>query len=158
VLSWKSFWRAAGAVSFFTPVARRTVTLDRWVSRLTRGRVVALGMAPALLLTTTGRRSGLPRQSPLQYVGDGDSYVVVGSNWGGPAAPAWVHNLGADPRATVTIGGRDLPVEAREATGDDREHLWQLFVAQWPGYRRYREQAQHRTIRIFRLVPVPPAG
>ncbi|GAA2715390.1 MULTISPECIES: nitroreductase family deazaflavin-dependent oxidoreductase [Actinoplanes] len=156
-MSWKSFWRSVGTASVFTPLARRTVTVDRWLSRLTRGRVVALGMAPALLLTTTGRRSGLPRQNPLQYVAEGDTYVVVGSNWGGATAPAWVHNLGDHPQATVTIGGRDVAVEAREATGDDREQLWQAFVAQWPGYRRYRDQAQHRTIRIFRLIPVAGA-
>jgi deazaflavin-dependent oxidoreductase (nitroreductase family) len=130
------------------------VTADRWLSRVTRGRVVALGMAPGLLLTTVGRRSGLPRQSPLQFVVDGSGYVVVGSNWGGETAPAWVHNLSAQPRATATVGGRDVVVEATEAFGEDRERLWQLFVDQWPGYRRYREQAQHRTIRIFRLTPV----
>ncbi|GIE89002.1 nitroreductase/quinone reductase family protein [Actinoplanes regularis] len=151
---WKSFWRAIGSIPGFTPVAKRTVVIDRWLSRVTHGRVVALGMAPGLLLTTIGRRSGQQRQSPLQFVAEGDAYVVVGSNWGGPNAPAWVHNLRANPRATVTVGGRDIAVEAREATDDDRERLWQLFVDQWPGYARYRERAAHRTLRIFRLVPV----
>ncbi|MBB4743684.1 deazaflavin-dependent oxidoreductase (nitroreductase family) [Actinoplanes octamycinicus] len=150
---WRKFWRAVGDAPVFTPVARRVVALDRWLSRVTKGRVVALGMAPGLLLTTVGRRSGQPRQSPLQFVADGEAYVVVGSNWGGEKAPAWVHNLSAQPHATVTVGGRDIPVEAREATGDDRERLWQAFVDQWPGYRRYRETAAHRTIRIFRLIP-----
>ncbi|WP_221329581.1 nitroreductase/quinone reductase family protein [Actinoplanes sp. L3-i22] len=151
---WKGFWRAVGSIPGFTPVAKRTVTLDRWLSRVTKGRVVALGMAPSLLLTTVGRKSGQERKSPLQYVADQGAYVVVGSNWGGPNAPGWVHNLRAKPAATITIGGRDLAVEAQEATGDERERLWQLFVDQWPGYARYREQAAHRTLRIFRLVPV----
>lgn len=149
---WRSFWRAVGSIPGFTPLARRTVTLDRWVSRVTRGRVVALGMAPGLLLTTVGRKSGQRRQSPLQYVADGPAYVVVGSNWGGATAPGWVHNLRADPHATITVGGRDIAVEAQEATGEERERLWRLFVEQWPGYARYREQASHRTLRIFRLV------
>ncbi|AEV85350.1 nitroreductase [Actinoplanes sp. SE50] len=151
---WRKFWRTVGSIPGFTPIAKRTVTLDRWVSRITRGRIVALGMAPGLLLTTTGRRSGQPRSCPLQYVTDGEGYVVVGSNWGGPNAPAWVHNLRATPRATITIGGRDVPVDALEADGDERERLWQLFVDQWPGYARYRDRAAHRTLRIFRLVPV----
>jgi deazaflavin-dependent oxidoreductase (nitroreductase family) len=151
---WKSLWRVVGSIPGFTPVAKRTVTIDRWLSRVTRGRVVALGMAPGLLLTTVGRKSGQERKSPLQYVRESDAYVVVGSNWGGPHAPGWVHNLRAEPRATVTIGGRDIAVEAHEATDEERERLWQLFVDQWPGYARYREQASHRTLRIFRLLPV----
>lgn len=150
---WRSFWRSIGSVRGFTPIAKRTVVADRWLSRVTRGRVVALGMAPGLLLTTVGRKSGQERKSPLQYVSDGDAYVVVGSNWGGPNAPGWVHNLRANPRATITTGGRDIVVEAHEAGDEERERLWQMFVEQWPGYARYREQAAHRTLRIFRLVP-----
>ena len=43
---WRRAWRAVGAWPGFTPVARRLVTVDRWLGRVTRGRVVALGMAP----------------------------------------------------------------------------------------------------------------
>lgn len=150
---WRRLWRAVGAWPGFTPVARRMVTVDRWLGRVTRGRVVALGMAPSLILTSTGRRSGLPRSQPLQYVRDGDDLVVIASNWGGENHPAWSWNLLAEPRAHVTLGGQDLPVTAHQAEGADREHLWQLIVDQWPGYQNYVERAAHRQIRIFRLTP-----
>jgi deazaflavin-dependent oxidoreductase (nitroreductase family) len=150
---WRKLWRAVGAHPGFTPVARRMVGADRWLGRLTRGRVVALGMAPALVLTTTGRRSGLPRSNPLQYVRDGDDLIVIASNWGAENDPWWALNLLADSRARVTLGGAELPVRAREADGPDRDRLWTLILEQWPGYEAYRTRAAHRHIRVFRLTP-----
>jgi deazaflavin-dependent oxidoreductase (nitroreductase family) len=146
-------WRAIGSWPGFTPVARRMVTADRWIARVTRGRVVALGMAPSLMLTTTGRRSGLPRSQPLQYLRDGDDLIVIASNWGGEKDPAWAWNLRADPAARVTLGGRELPVTARETESEERDRLWKLIVDQWPGYETYRTRASHRKLRIFRLTP-----
>lgn len=146
-------WRAAGTLPGFTPIARSLVGLDRWLGRVTGGRVVALGMAPSLMLTTTGRRSGLPRSNPLLYLRDGDDLVVIASNWGGEKDPAWAWNLRADPAARVTLGGREIPVTARETDGADRERLWRLIVDQWPGYEAYRTRAAHRHLRVFRLTP-----
>ena len=126
---------------------------DRLLSRMTKGRVVALGMAPSLLLTTTGRRSGQPRSVPLLYLGDGDGFVVVGSNWGQTGDPLWVHNLVAQPAVKVTVGGRDIAVLAEEADGPERQAYWDRMVEQWPGYRGYEATAGGRKIRIFRLTP-----
>ena len=146
--------RRAGHTRTLSRLAPLLVPADRLVGRLTGGRVVALGLVPSLILTTTGRRSGLPRRSPLLYVRDGDAFVVIGSNWGKTGQPAWSHNLLADPRATVTVGGRHLPVTARLATGAERERLWDKLVAEWPAYRTYVERAGGRDIRVFRLTPV----
>ena len=146
--------RRAGHTRTLSRLAPLLVPADRLVGRLTGGRVVALGLVPSLILTTTGRRSGLPRRSPLLYVRDGDAFVVIGSNWGKTGQPAWSHNLLADPRATVTVGGRHLPVTARLATGAERERLWERLVAEWPAYRTYVERAGGRDIRVFRLTPV----
>ncbi|TQS43690.1 nitroreductase/quinone reductase family protein [Cryptosporangium phraense] len=137
----------------FAPIASRLIVVDRWLSRVSKGRVVAVGMAPSLLLTTTGRRSGEHRRNPLQYARDGDAYVVVGSNWGRDATPGWVHNLRADHRAAIALGGRTLPVLAQEVSGAEHERLWHLLLDQWPGYALYVERAPHRVFGIFRLVP-----
>ncbi|MEV6630383.1 nitroreductase/quinone reductase family protein [Actinoplanes sp. NPDC051470] len=152
---WQSMWRSIGRTRVFAPVASRLLVADRWLSRVSKGRVVALGMTPSLLLTCTGRKSGQPRRSPLQYVRDGDAYVVVGSNWGRDTDPAWVHNLAANPDATVGLAGADLPVTATEATGAEHDRLWRLLLDQWPGYDLYLKRAPHRTFRIFRLAPRP---
>jgi hypothetical protein len=113
--AWHRFWRSVGARPWFTPVARALVPVDRLLSRATGGRVVSLGMAPSLVLTTVGRRTGAARPVVLQHVRDGDAYVVVGSNWGGTTHPAWALNLLARPEAEVTAGGRTVAVVAREA-------------------------------------------
>src|SRR5690242_18925503 len=125
---WKKMWRAVGTWPGFTKVARSMVGRNRWLGRLTRGRVVALGMAPSLMLTTTGRRSGQPRSNPLQYVSDGDDLIVIASNWGGTNDPGWAWNLRSDPNARLLLGGHDLPVTAHETQGADRDRLWQLIV------------------------------
>ncbi|RZU52367.1 deazaflavin-dependent oxidoreductase (nitroreductase family) [Krasilnikovia cinnamomea] len=145
--------RRMGRRRWFARAGRLLVPADRLVSRLTRGRVVALGLIPSLLLTTTGRRSGLPRSNPLLYVRDGDAWVVVGSNWGQGHQPAWVHNLTADPSATVTVGGAEHAVRARRVDGAERDRLWALLVAEWPAYPAYAERAGGRPIEVFRLEP-----
>jgi deazaflavin-dependent oxidoreductase (nitroreductase family) len=115
--------------------------------------VVALGLVPSLLITTTGRRSGQPRSNPLLYVPDGDGYVVTGSNWGKKEQPAWALNLLAEPAATVTVRGARIPVRARAVEGAERDRLWGLLVAQWPAYQTYVRRAGGRNIRVFRLEP-----
>lgn len=146
--------RRAGHTRTLSRLGPLLVPADRLVGRLTGGHVVALGLVPSLILTTTGRRSGQPRRNPLLYVRDGDAFVVIGSNWGKNRQPAWSLNLLADPRATVTIGGRHLPVEGRVATGAERERLWGLLLTEWPAYETYVERAGGRDIRVFRLAPL----
>ncbi|MEW2428431.1 nitroreductase/quinone reductase family protein [Micromonospora sp. NPDC047644] len=145
--------RRAGHHRWFGATARLLVPADRMVGRLTRGRVVALGLLPSLLITTTGRRSGKPRSNPLLYVPDGDAYVVIGSNWGQTHHPGWAMNLLADPAAEVDVKGRRVAVRAQRASGAERERLWQLLVSAWPAYHTYVRRAGGREIHIFRLAP-----
>jgi deazaflavin-dependent oxidoreductase (nitroreductase family) len=145
--------RRLGATPVVTRFAPLLVPADRVVGRLTGGRVVALGLVPSLMITTIGRRSGEPRHNPLLYVPDRDAFVVVGSNWGKTAHPAWALNLLADPRATVTVGGRRIAVRARLVRGPERERLWGMLTRAWPAYRAYVDRSGGRDLRIFRLEP-----
>ncbi|MEH0935094.1 nitroreductase family deazaflavin-dependent oxidoreductase [Micromonospora sp. CPCC 205543] len=145
--------RRLGHHAWFGATMRLLVPADRAVGRLTRGRMIAFGLVPSLVITTTGRRSGKPRSNPLLYVRDGDGYVVIGSNWGQRHQPGWALNLLADPEAEVDVKGRRVPVRAAVATGAERERLWRLLVTEWPAYRTYVDRAGGREIRIFRLVP-----
>jgi deazaflavin-dependent oxidoreductase (nitroreductase family) len=144
--------RWLGHKTWFIRAVRVLPPADRLVARLTRGRVVALGLAPSLLLTTTGRRTGQPRSAPLVYATEGDGYLVIGSNWGQPSHPAWVLNLLADPDAVVLLRGRSIPVRARQLTGAERERAWQLALRVWPAYDTYARRAG-REIMVFRLEP-----
>jgi deazaflavin-dependent oxidoreductase (nitroreductase family) len=104
-------------------------------------------------LTTTGRRTGKPREVPLYAWEDGARLVVVGSSAGRPRDPHWAQNLRAEPRATVTRGTASQPVQASEATGTERTRLWKLVVARFPLYETYQGQTE-RTIPLFVLEPV----
>ena len=144
-----------GAQRWFATLGRRLAPLDRGLYRVTDGRWSVIGRhgLPSLLITTTGRKSGLPRTQPLLYATDGDEYVVVGSNWGQAHHPAWSENLLAQPTARVTIGVREFDVRAILTTGSERDRLWQLVQRIWPGYAAYAKRAEGRQIRIFRLMP-----
>ena len=102
---------------------------------------------PVLLLTTTGRRSGRSRTTPLTYFEDGDEIVVVASNGGEDSPPAWWLNLCAHPRATITIGTSSQSVSARPATGEEHERLWPVITATHAGYAAYAR-------RTTRPIPV----
>jgi deazaflavin-dependent oxidoreductase (nitroreductase family) len=81
---------------------------------------------PALLLTTTGRKSGLARTNGLTYCRDRGDLIVVASNGGSDHPPAWLLNLEAEPRVTVRVGRRVTSATARVAGAEERAQLWPL--------------------------------
>lgn len=129
--------------------------LDRVLHAVTGGRVILSGaIVPSLVLTTTGRKSGLPRESPLACLPDGDdSWLVVGSNFGREQHPAWTGNLLADPVATVAYRRQTHRVRATLLDDDEKARVWPRLVAVWPAYDDYVE-ASGRNLRVFRLAKV----
>jgi F420H(2)-dependent quinone reductase len=107
---------------------------------------------PMLLLDHVGARSGRRRTSPLAYVRDGDSYVVIASKGGHPRNPGWFHNLRAHPDTTIQVGAAKRAVRARVATPEERERLWPRAVEVWGPYESY----QRRTQRQIPLVILEP--
>jgi len=104
-------------------------------------------------LTTTGRRSGAARPVTLYAFDDDDRLVVVGSQGGKPADPAWVGNLRATPRATVRIAkGADRAIVAHEVLDGERDRLWAMVVEAFPLYATYQRRTS-RTIPLFVLEP-----
>jgi deazaflavin-dependent oxidoreductase (nitroreductase family) len=90
------------------------------------------------LLTTTGRKSGKKRITPLIYGVHGDVHMVVASNGGSPAPPTWYLNLQADPEAELQVLGDRFKVRARDATSEEKPALWKTMTAQWPYYDDYQ--------------------
>lgn len=144
-----------GHSRWFARAGRATSALDRRLQKATSGRLSILGKPtlPQLILTTTGRKSGEPREALLLYAVDGDGWVLIGSNWGQDHHPAWSGNLLAEPRATVTIAGVSTPVTASLATADERARLLPALLAVWPAYETYASRASDRELRVFRLAP-----
>jgi F420H(2)-dependent quinone reductase len=123
-------------------------SVHRTVYRVSGGRVGSrVWQLPILLLTTTGRKSGAARTTPLCYLADGDDLVVVASNGGADWFPDWWLNLQKEPRATVEIGRSRRTVVARQASPEERERLWAMLTAIAPGYLGY-ERRTERTIPL----------
>jgi len=105
----------------------------RALLRATRGRRGLWLPKPdgwgTLLLVSTGRRSGKPREAILGYLEDGPNLVTLAMNGWGAAEPAWWLNLQAQPEATITLKDRRAVVHARAATGDERTRLWAAWQA-----------------------------
>jgi len=97
----------------------------RWVYEWSDGRFGKhSNRVPALLLTTTGRKTGLARTHGLTYCTDRGDLVVVASNGGSDRPPAWLLNVQADPRVRVRVGRKVMGATARVADPDEQAQLW----------------------------------
>jgi deazaflavin-dependent oxidoreductase (nitroreductase family) len=84
----------------------------------------------SLRLTTIGRKSGQERNVIIGYLEEGPSLVALAINNWDDGHPAWWLNLETHPDAIVQLTGqRPRPVRARLAAGDERDRLWQRWVA-----------------------------
>jgi len=127
--------------------------LDRALYRASAGRLAITGPAlfPVLLLTTTGRRTGRPRTTPVIYHRDGRRLVVSSSSFGQCRPAAWPLNLLARPRAVVELGDATASYDARPATPDEVARYWPALVALWPAHATYRRRSGRR--QMFVLEP-----
>jgi deazaflavin-dependent oxidoreductase (nitroreductase family) len=98
--------------------------------------------SPVLLLTTTGRRSGEPRTTPLIYGRSGDHYLVVASNGGSETPPAWFQNLSEQPEIEVQVLADRFRARARLAAPEEKPAMWREMVGHWPRYDDYQRRAE----------------
>jgi F420H(2)-dependent quinone reductase len=129
------------------------VRLNRVVNAVVR----ALGLrrfrgADLLYLTTTGRKSGKSRTTPLLYLHDGDRWLVVASNGGADWEPGWWLNLQAGSPATVEVNGERTAVAGVEITGPERETLWRRMNQQVFDYESYQRKVSRR-LAVVALTP-----
>lgn len=143
-----------GAIPWMPKLLPQIVWTDRRLQRLTGGRVTILDIAglPNLVLTVVGRKSGIPRSTPLLCVPDGDTWLIAGSYFGGPDMPVWVGNIRAAGRAEITVDRATVPVTSEELTDDARAEAWQVMLRTWPNFAKYEERTD-RLIPVFRLTP-----
>jgi deazaflavin-dependent oxidoreductase (nitroreductase family) len=134
---WELFWR-----------------VHRSVFRASGGRVGSrVGPLPVLLLSVRGRKSGLARDVVLNYVKDGDRYVVFASHVGLDRDPPWWLNLRDAGEAEVMVAGERFRVRAREADGAERERLWSDVKTRDDAYAEYETRTARR-IAVVVLEPI----
>jgi F420H(2)-dependent quinone reductase len=106
-----------------------------------------------LLLTTTGRKTGKARTTPLGHFEYDGGYVIIASYAGFDTHPAWFLNLKSNPRATIQVGNNRLDVLAEIAGPDKRAQLWAQLIELAPGYAGYATKT-NREIPIVILRPM----
>ena len=150
---YRRFYRWLGHQRWFAVMGRRVgAPLDRFFYELTGGRFAPSALAsPMLLLTTTGRRSGLLRTTPVMYVKDGDRFVVTSENFGQERPAAWPLNLMADPAAQVQVGSRVIVCSARLLSDEEADSYWDRLLEIWPAHGTYRRRSGER--HTFVLEP-----
>jgi len=110
--------------------------------------------ATALLLTTTGRKSGQVRTTPLIYASDGENFIVIASKGGAPTHPAWYLNASQAPEVEIQVKDKVMKATASTARGEERERLWSLATRVWPNFDQYAG----RTDRLIPVVKLTPRG
>lgn len=109
---------------------------------------------PTLLLTTTGRKSGMLRRTALIYGIDGDDYVIVASKGGHPSNPLWFENLVEDSNVEIQVGPQIIQARASVITDESRyQRVWDQMATIWPGFNEYKE----KTSRLIPLVALTPS-
>jgi F420H(2)-dependent quinone reductase len=126
--------------------------------KATNGRIggrIPFTKVRILILHHVGRKSGKPRESPLNYVEHGDTIAVIASKGGIDKHPAWFHNVTAADTVEVDLpGGEHRRVRPRVAQGTERDEWWQRAVDVYSPYADY----QSYTDRQIPVVLLEPAG
>jgi deazaflavin-dependent oxidoreductase (nitroreductase family) len=107
-----------------------------------------------LILTTTGAKTGKPREIPLVYTRDGNDIVIVASMGGAPRHPAWYHNIVANPRVTIEVDGKTVQADAHIADGTERRRLYDQHAELHPSFTEYEAKTGGRVIPVIVLRPV----
>lgn len=133
--------------------ARSTGTLIKWMSRAntwifkkTNGKLgnTFLHGAEVGILTTIGRKSGEPRDSPLLFLQEGRRIVLVASQGGRATNPMWYLNIKANPEISFQTKKEKLDLVAREATDAERDAYWPKLDAMYPDFANYRSYTDRK--------------
>jgi len=125
------------------------------VGRLRRkgGKIMGFN---GLVLTTVGRKSGLPRTNPVGWFpGPDGSWLIVASAAGAAGNPAWYYNIAAHPdQVQIEVQGRKTAVVADQLHGPEREAAWQQIITAAPRFAQYQRKTD-RELPIIHLAPRP---
>jgi deazaflavin-dependent oxidoreductase (nitroreductase family) len=107
-------------------------------------------------LTTIGRKSGQERSVIIGYLEDGPNLVAIAMNGWDEGHPAWWRNLEAHPDAVIRLAHQQPRlVRARPSAGEERDRLWQRWVAVDPRLDAY---AVRRSTETSVIVLEPRTG
>jgi deazaflavin-dependent oxidoreductase (nitroreductase family) len=117
-----------------------------WIFKRTGGKFgnKFLKGAEVGILTTIGRKSGEPRDSPLLFLQEGERIVLVASQGGRATNPMWYLNLVANPSVTFQTKDGLHALIAREATDPERDAYWPKLDAMYADFANYRSYTDRK--------------
>ena len=132
---------------------RTILSFSVWLYQRTNGKFGGKVQGlPVLLLTTTGRKTGKKRITPVGYFEYDGSYVISATYAGLDIHPAWFHNLKSNPKVALQIQDKQLTAMAEPANPTLRKQLWDKLVELAPNYGPYEK----RTTREIPMVLLRP--
>ncbi|MGW8143947.1 MAG: nitroreductase/quinone reductase family protein [Anaerolineales bacterium] len=141
-----------GATNFGVWTIKHLVSpFQRYIYRISQGRALSsIGSGKdVLLLTTKGRRTGKERTIPVFYIREGEQIVICNVRPKSEHTNPWVINLRSHPVARLQIGPDAAQYQARQATGDEVNHLWPRLIKLWPAFKVHYENGGHRSIFVL---------
>ena len=135
--------------------ARTGNRIGVWMYRHLNGRLSSGSKkVHVLMITTPGRRTGIPRSTCVRYLEIPEGLVVWGTGSGSRRDPDWFENLRQVPVAQVQVRERHFEARVRELLGEERDAMWRdTILAEAPEVSRYARKAG-RTIPVAVLEPV----
>jgi deazaflavin-dependent oxidoreductase (nitroreductase family) len=126
-----------------------------WMYRRLDGRLSSGSKdVHVLMITTPGRRTGIPRSTCVRYLETPAGFLVWGTGAGSRRDPDWILNLRQAPTSQVQIRDRELVVRPRELHGEARDVMWRdTILAEAPEVVKYERKAG-RVIPVALLEPV----
>lgn len=135
-------------------MASWSTRMGAWMYRRLDGRAMGgTKDAPVVMLTTPGRRTGLPRSTCVRAIPRPEGYLVWGSASGSPRDPDWFRNLRVAGATDLQVRAEHIRASARELDAEEREQAWNdVILARLPGVAKYARKAG-RTIPVAVLTP-----
>lgn len=136
---------------------RRGNRIGVWLYRRLGGRLAGgrKGVS-VLMITTPGRRTGIPRSTCVRFLPRDGLLVVWGTGSGARRDPDWFRNLRAAEFSEVQVGRDRFRVRPRELVGAERDTMWNdTVLVEAPEVAKYARKAG-RTIPVAVLERVGP--
>jgi len=106
---------------------------------------------PALIITTTGAKTGKKRTLPLACQEIDGRLIIIASMGGAPRNPPWFHNLVHCPDVLIEKDGESFSARAVVTEGDDRDRLFRVVCENLPVFATYEKRTE-RIIPVVELI------
>lgn len=141
--------------AFVHTFLRAVTAVNVWVFKASNGRLWKkfIGGYPICIVETKGRKTGKARDIALIHLPIGDDVLLVASQGGMDRHPIWYHNIVAEPRVRVMVGGETKPMLARLVDPEEKAALWPHLLSLYPDFDEYQARTD-RDIPVFRCSAI----